>query len=146
MKKEIHLLLILFFSICGTFGQNCAVLLARDDPSSPVGFPTNWPVQVQPIGSATNLPPRYPPPWRLVTKAQVARWMSDHAEEMAAYQAAQEAAATQPKRDREIIIRQAIDNLKTIRDSNGMLTAAQLSNAVREVSKTLLAIIEELRP
>lgn len=126
--------------------QNFAVLLAKDDPKSPVGYPTNWPVQVQPIGSSTNLPARYPSPWRLVTQAQVDKWKADHAAEMEAYQAAQEAAATQPKRDRETVIRQAIDNLKLIRDSSGTLTAAQLSNAVRELAKTLLALIEELRP
>lgn len=72
--------------------------------------------------------------------------MSDHAAEMAAYQAAQEAASTQPKRDRETAIAQAVQDLKTIRDSSGTLTGAQLSNAVRAISKALVALIEELRP
>ncbi len=126
--------------------QNVAVLLARDDASAPAGYPTNWPVRVQPIGSLTNLPPQFPPPWRFATKAQVDKWMSDHAAEMEAYQAEQEAAATQPKRDRETAIRQAVADLKTIRDSSGSLTAAQLSNAVRAISKALVAIIEEIRP
>ena len=65
---------------------------------------------------------------------------------MDAYRAAQEAAATQPKRDREAVIRQAIDDLRTIRDSNGTLTALQLSNAVRAIAKALVAVIEEIRP
>lgn len=72
--------------------------------------------------------------------------MTDHAAEMASYQAAQESAATQPKRDREAAIAQAIQDLKTIRDSSGTLTAAQLSNAVRALAKAVVALIEELRP
>jgi len=82
----------------------------------------------------------------VVTQAQVDRWKTDHAAEMAAYQAAQEAAATQPKRDRETAIQNAISDLKLIRDSTGPLTAAQLSNAVRALAKALVALIEELRP
>jgi len=72
--------------------------------------------------------------------------MSDHAAEMAAYQAAQEAASTQPKRDRETVIQNAIADLKLIRDSSGTLTAAQLSNAVRALAKAVVALIEEIRP
>jgi hypothetical protein len=140
------ILLILLCSTMAGISQNVAVLLARDDASAPAGYPTNWPVRVQPIGSLTNLPPQFPPPWRFATKAQVDKWMSDHAAEMEAYQAEQEAAATQPKRDRETAIRQAVADLKTIRDSSGTLTAAQLSNAVRALAKALVALIEELRP
>jgi len=140
------ILFLLFTISLSALGQNFAVLLAKDDPSSTAGYPTNWPVQLQPIGSATNLPPRYPPPWRLVTQAQVDRWKADHAAEMAAYQAAQEAAATQPKRDRETAIQNAIADLKLIRDSTGPLTAAQLSNAVRALAKAVVALIEEIRP
>lgn len=139
-------LLIWIYLVGISYGQNFAVLLAKDIPKAPAGFPTNWPVEVQPIGAATNLPPRYPPPWRLVTQAQVDRWKTDHAAEMEAYQAAQEAAATQPKRDRETAIQNAISDLKLIRDSSGTLTAAQLSNAVRAISKALVAFIEEIRP
>ena len=138
-------LLLLATCFCAQ-GENFAVLLARDDPSSPVGYPTNWPVQVQPIGALTNLPPRYPPPWRLVTQAQVDRWKADHAAEMAAYQASQESAVTQPKRDRETAIAQAVQDLKTIRNSSGRLTLDQVSDAVRALSKAVLALIEELRP
>jgi len=140
-----HLFAILLFGASAN-AQNFAVLLAKDSPVAPSGFPTNWPVEVQPIGAATNLPPRYPPPWRLVTQAQVDRWKTDHAAEMEAYQAAQEAASTQPKRDRETAIQNAISDLKLIRDSTGQLTAAQLSNAVRALAKALVALIEELRP
>ena len=140
------ILFLLFTISLSALGQNFAVLLAKDDPSSQAGYPTNWPVQLQPIGDATNLPPRYPPPWRLVTQSQVDRWKADHAAEMEVYQAAQESAATKPKRDRESAIQNAIADLKLIRDSSGTLTAAQLSNAVRAISKALVALIEELRP
>ena len=81
-----------------------------------------------------------------MTQAQVDRWKTDHAAEMEAYQAAQESAATKPKRDRESAIQNAIADLKLIRDSSGTLTAAQLSNAVRAISKALVAFIEEIRP
>ncbi|TXH16334.1 MAG: hypothetical protein E6R03_05645 [Hyphomicrobiaceae bacterium] len=137
--------LLLLSGVC-SFGQNFAVLLAKDDATSQAGFPTNWPVRVQPIGNATKLPENFPPPWRFATQAQVERWKTDHASEMESYQAAKEAAATQPKRDREAVIRQAIDDLRTIRDSNGTLTALQLSNAVRAIAKALVAVIEEIRP
>lgn len=137
--------LLLLSGVC-SFAQNFAVLLAKDDATAPAGFPTNWPVRVQPIGSASKLPESFPPPWRFATQAQVERWKTDHAAEMDAYRAAQEAAATQPKRDREAVIRQAIDDLRTIRDSNGTLTALQLSNAVRAIAKALVAVIEEIRP
>lgn len=139
-------ILILFSSCLCAFGDNFAVLLAKDSAEAPSGFPTNWPYLVQPIGEATALPPQFPPPWRLATKAQVERWMADHAAEMAAYQAARKAAATQPKRDRETAIQNAIADLKLIRDSSGTLTPAQLSSAVRAISKALVALIEELRP
>lgn len=138
----IRTLLLISLSSVHCLAQNFAVLLAKDDPASPVDHPTNWPVQVQPIGSATNLPARYPPPWRFATKSQVDKWMSDHAAEKDAWNQAQEAAATQPKRDREAAIKQAIIDLKSIRDSTGSLTAAQLSNAVRVIARALLALIE----
>lgn len=139
-------LLVLFFTACSLGAQNFAVLLARDNANAPLGYPTNWPSIIQPIGSLTNLPPQFPPPWRFATGAQVEKWKTDHAAEMAAYQAAQEAAATQPKRDRETAIRKAVEDLILIRDSSGTLTAAQLSNAVRALAKALVALIEELRP
>lgn len=133
---------------CSLVAQNFAVLThgASNSEEFQRGCPSNWPAQVHSIGTATNLPPRYPPPWRLVTQAQVDRWKADHAAEMAAYQAAQEAAATQPKRDRETAIAQAVQDLNTIRDSSGTLTAAQVSNALRVLAKAVVALIEELRP
>lgn len=142
MKYTIALL-SLFWCVISS-AENFAVLLAKDKPDAPAGFPTNWPVQVQPIGSLTNLPPQYPPPWRFATGVQVEKWKTDHAAEMAAYQAAQEAAATQPKRDRDAIIRQAVDDLALIRDSSGPLTLAQLSNAVRALAKVVIAMIHAL--
>lgn len=140
------ILFLLFTISLSALGQNFAVLLAKDDPSSTAGYPTNWPVQLQPIGSATNLPPRYPPPWRLVTQAQVDRWKADHAAEMAAYQAAQEAAATQPKRDRETVIKTVLGRIKTLKTSTGPLTDDQRDKALREIAAIIEALIEELRP
>lgn len=140
------ILMVWAISMLSCLGQNFAVLLAKDDTSAPSGFPTNWPSQVQPIGNAKELPAKFPPPWRFATEVQVQRWMADHTAEKAIWDAAQEAIATQPKRDRETAIAQAVQDLKTIRDSSGTLTTAQLSNAVRAISKALVALIEELRP
>ena len=141
-----NFLIYLLFTTLTASAQNFAVLLAKDSSEAPAGFPTNWPHLVQPIGSLTNLPPEFPPPWRYATRTQVEKWKTDHAAEMEAYQAAQESAATKPKRDRESAIQNAIADLKLIRDSSGTLTAAQLSNAVRAISKALVALIEEIRP
>lgn len=142
---KILFLAIMLASIAAN-AQNFAVLLSQDSAKSPPGFPTNWPVEIMPIGDAKELPPKFPAPWRHATAAQVERWKTEHAAEMEAFQAAQEAAATQPKRDREAAIRQAVADLILIRDSSGTLTAAQLSNAVRAISKALVALIEEIRP
>jgi len=140
-------LFALFFGLSLTaFGQNFAVLLAKDSSEAPAGFPTNWPHLVQPIGSLTNLPPQFSPPWRFATKAQVDKWLSDHAAERAAYQAAQEAAATKPKRDRETVIRTILGRLKTLKSSTGPLTDDQHDKALREIAAILEALIEELRP
>ena len=142
----IRTLLLISLSSVPCLAQNFAVLLAKDDPASPVDHPTNWPVQVQPIGSATNLPARYPPPWRLATKAQVEKWKADHAAEMAAYQAAQEAAAAQPKRDRETIIKTILGELRTLKNSTGPLDNTQRDRALRRFAELFEALIEELRP
>lgn len=144
MKYTIALL-SLFWCVISS-AENFAVLLAKDKPDAPAGFPTNWPVQVQPIGSLTNLPPQYPPPWRFATGVQVEKWKADHAAEMAAYQAAQEAAATQPKRDRETVIKTVLGRIKTLKTSTGPLTDDQRDKALREIAAIIEALIEELRP
>lgn len=126
--------------------QSFAVKLAKDDPTSPGGMPANWPVCIQPIGNATKLPASFKSPWVFATQAQIDEWLSTNAVSKEAWNKAREAEADQPKRDREAVIRQAIDDLKTIRDSNGTLTALQLSNAVRAIAKALVAVIEESRP
>ena len=51
--------------------QNFAVLKAEFYEGAPVGIPTNWPSVVQPIGSAAELPPQYPPPWQHYTGEQL---------------------------------------------------------------------------
>jgi|GEM_PF-2823562 len=138
--KAIFLLMLTAVICCA---ENFAVLLAKDDPASS-GMPTNWPVRLQPIGAAEALPPQYQPPWRFATGAQVEQWKSNHAAEIEAWHAAREAEAAAPKLNRDALIRQAKDELRLIRDSSGTLTAAQLSNAVRSISRTLLALLEEL--
>lgn len=72
------------------FGQNFAVLLAKDSAEAPAGFPTNWPHLVQPIGTETKLPPEFPPPWILATQAQIDKWKSDNVVEKEAWNVAQE--------------------------------------------------------
>lgn len=51
--------------------QNYAVLLAKDFGVIEQGFPTNWPVFAQPIGSAETLPPQYQQPWQHYTGEQL---------------------------------------------------------------------------
>ena len=138
-------LLSLFWCVISS-AENFAVLLAKDKPDAPAGFPTNWPVQVQPIGSLTNLPPQYPPPWRFATGVQVEKWKTDHAAEMAAYQASQESAAAQPKRDRETIIKTILGQLRTLKNSTGPLDNTQRDRALRRFAELFEALIEELRP
>lgn len=126
--------------------QNFAVLQAKDHPKPPAGIPADWPIQVQPIGDATNLPAPFAAPWQLMTRRQLDELKVANEAAKEAWNTAQETAEAQPKRGREDVIRQAIDDLKTIRDSNGTLTALQLSNAVRAIAKALVAVIEESRP
>lgn len=139
-------LLVLFFTACSLGAQNFAVLLARDNANAPLGYPTNWPSIIQPIGDAKKLPPQFAPPWRFASKDQVEQWKTDHAAEMAAYQAAQEAAATQPKRDRETVIRTILGRLKTLKSSTGPLTDDRRDKALREIAAIIEALIEDLRP
>lgn len=140
--------LIFFLSACTCLAQNFAVLThgAANTLEFISGCPSNWPVCIQPIGNATKLPASFKSPWVFATQAQIDEWLSTNAVSKEAWNKAREAEADQPKRDREAVIRQAIDDLKTIRDSNGTLTALQLSNAVRAIAKALVAVIEESRP
>lgn len=136
---------LLLSGLC-SFGQNFAVLQAKDHPKPPAGIPADWPIQVQLIGAATELPPQFPPPWQFMTGAQLAQLKADNEAAKEQWNKAQEATSTKPARDRETEIRNAIADLKLIRDSPGTLTGAQLSNAVRALAKALVALIEELRP
>lgn len=140
---------ILFISafVCGA--QNVAVLThgAANTPEFQRGCPSNWPAKYFPIGKATEVPRELQsPPWIVETEAQMIARKASLEESKEAWNVAQEAAATQPKRDRDTAIAQAVQDLKLIRDSSGTLTAAQLSNAVRAISKALVAFIEEIRP
>lgn len=142
------LLLLICLSVSG-FAQNIAVLThgAANTPEFRNGCPSNWPARYFSIGKATEVPRELQsPPWIVETEAQLKARFESLAAEKEAWNVTQEAAATQPKRDRETVIQNAIADLKLIRDSSGSLTAAQLSNAVRAISKALVAIIEEIRP
>jgi len=141
MKTTI--LLVFLFCISAS-AQNFAVLLAKDNPAAPAGMPTNWPSLIQPLFEATELPEPYKDPWVFATKAQIEQWKTENASAMAAYLAAKDAAEAQPKRDRETAIKTALAELKLIRDSTGTLTGAQLSNAVRAISRVLIIMIHEL--
>lgn len=140
------ILMVWAISMLSCLGQNFAVLLAKDDTSAPSGFPTNWPSQVQPIGNAKELPAKFPPPWRFATEVQVQRWMADHTAEKAIWDAAQEAIATQPKRDRQALVRLALAELKNLKTSTGPLTNDQRDRALRRFAEILEAIIEEMNP
>lgn len=142
------LLLLICLSVSG-FAQNIAVLThgAANTPEFQRGCPSNWPARYFSLRQSTNLPPELSsPPWIVETELQLKARFESLAAEKEAWNAAQQAAATQPKRDRETAFAQVVQDLKTIRDSSGTLTSAQLSNAVRAISKALVALIEEIRP
>ena len=118
---------------------------SANSPEFQRGCPGEWPARYIPIGNSAELPEEFPsPPWILETEEQLKQRMSSLEAEKEAWNAAREAEATAPKRDRDALIRQAKDELRLIRDSSGTLTGAQLSNAVRSISRTLLALLEEL--
>jgi hypothetical protein len=137
--KTILALLLLCSLTCSA--QNFAVLLSQDDPKAPAGMPTNWPTRVQPIGDASELPPAYQPPWRHATKAQVEKWKTDHAAEIEAFLARPDPVVEAVKTEE----RQLHAALKQIAGSSGTLTGAQLSAAVRELSKAFLYLIKSGR-
>lgn len=136
--------LIFFLSACTCLAQNFAVLThgAANTLEFISGCPSNWPVRIVDIGATTNLPNELSAPWFVESAEDLRARMTTLSAEKEVWNQAQEAAATQPKRDREAAIKQAIIDLKSIRDSTGSLTAAQLSNAVRVIARALLALIE----
>ena len=138
-------LLIISVSI-STFAQNVAVLThgAANTPEFKRGCPGEFPWQYFQIGKATEVPRDLPsPPWIVETEAQLkARFQSLEAEKEA-WNVAQENTSTQPKRDREAAIKQAMEDLKGIRDGTSNLTTAQV---LRLFAKVLIAILEELHP
>lgn len=132
---------LLILLTCATASaQSFYVLKAKDDPSSSPGLPPEWPVKAAEVGSVKN--PGVP--WVVLTRAQIdsLRAANLAAKEVVNQNLETESAA--PKRDRDALIRQAKADLTTIVDSSGTLTAAQLSNAVRTIAKTLRALIEDL--
>jgi hypothetical protein len=82
MKTILSLLLL---TACSCLGQNFAVKLAQDVPGTDPAMPTNWPVRVQPIGDAAELPEAYAG-WRYFTKAQLDQLKADNAEAIALWE------------------------------------------------------------
>mgnify|MGYP000901985407 CR=1 FL=1 len=138
--------LIFFLSACACLAQNFAVLThgAANTPEFISGCPSNWPARIVDIGASTNLPKELSAPWLVESAADLKVRMETLASEKEAWNLLQESAATQPKRDRETAIKTALAELKLIRDSTGTLTGAQLSNAVRAISRILIVMIQEL--
>lgn len=140
---------LLLLSCLSVLAQNLVVLThgAANTQEFQHGCPSNWPAKYFAIGKATEVPRELQsPPWIVETELQLKTRFESLAAEKEAWNVAQEAIATKAKRDRETDIRQAVAGLILIRDSSGTLTAAQLSNAVRAISKALVALIEEIRP
>lgn len=138
--------LVFFLSTCACLAQNFAVLTHGDanTPEFISGCPSNWPARLVDIGAATKLPKELSVPWFVESAAALKERMETLAAAKEAWNKTQESAATQPKRDRETAIKTAIAELKLIRDSTGTLTGAQLSNAVRSISRVLIIMIHEL--
>jgi len=134
----------LAFIALGAFAQNFAVLThgSANTPEFQRGCPSNWPAKYIAIGKSSALPPELSAPWIVETESQLKARMQSLASEKELWNTAQETAEAQPKRDREDALKQAITDLRAIRDSTGTLTAAQLSNAVRVIARALLAVIE----
>lgn len=131
-------LLILLLGLSAS-AQNFAVLLARDDPSAPAGMPQNWPTRVQPIGAATSSVSYPTPPWRIFTEQQVRDWKAANESLITAYLAAKEAEEAAAKQTKANAL---LTTLNQIANSTGNLSAAQLSEAVRALSRAILFMVK----
>jgi len=143
--KTLLATLVLFASfIAGA--QNVAVLThgAAKTDEFKRGCPGGWPYAVKYIGAASIPADLLAQGWNQMTIAELEAARNTLAPAKEAWNLAQEAAATTPKRDRDALIRQAKSDLTAIVDSSGTLTAAQLSNSVRALARILRAIIEDL--
>ena len=140
------IILIFFLSACTCLAQNFAVLThgAANTPEFISGCPSNWPARLVDIGATTNLPNELSAPWFVESAEDLRTRMTTLSPQKESWNLAQELANAQPKRDRETAIKTAIAELKLIRDSTGTLTGAQLSNAVRAISRVLLVMLQEL--
>lgn len=141
------ILSILLFSVALVAGaQNVAVWTheAAQTKAFRDGCPGGWPYVVKDIGAASIPADLLAQGWQQMTKSQLETVRTTLAQAKETWNLAQEASATTPKRDRDALIKQAKADLTTIVDSSGTLTAAQLSNAVRTIARTLRALIEDL--
>lgn len=105
------------------------------------GCPPNWPYSIQDIGEATQLPKSLQPPWRVMSRAELDAQMKAMEAEKEAFNAREPADVTSRKQ----LIADILSDLRAIRQSSGTLTAAQISNAMRQMAKALLLLIEEDR-
>lgn len=126
-------------SMCAV-GQNFAVLLAKDRPGTPAGFPGEWPTRAALVGAVKDPGA----PWVLMTKAELDALRAANSAAKEVINQTQDTDSSAPKRDRDAIIRQAKADLTTIVESSGTLTGAQLSSAVRALARILRALVEDL--
>ena len=126
--------------------QNVAVLThgAAGTDEFKRGCRGGWPYVAKDIGAAAIPADLLAQGWKQMTRVELEAAKAALADAKEQWNKAQETAAETPKRDRDALIRQAKADLTTIVDSSGTLTAAQLSNAVRSIARTLRAIIEDL--
>ena len=143
--KALFLTLVLLTS-CVASAQNVAVWTheAAHTKAFQDGCPGGWPYVVKDMGKAPIPADLLAQGWQQMTKAQLDTVVKTLGPSKEAWNLAQEAAATTPKRDRDALIKQAKADLTTIVDSSGTLTAAQLSNSVRALARILRALVEDL--
>jgi len=136
--KKLFVYLLLSVSCAA---QNVAVLTHQDANSEKFqqGFPGAWPFSIQQLGKTNTLPDNLKPPWKLLTKAELAAVMAANIAAVNAW--------TEPEDPGKVTRRQllvdTIADLRALRNSTGNLSAAQLSAAVRRMATLLLILLEE---
>jgi len=142
--KRIVLLLLLLSALA--YSQNVAVWThqAANTDAFKKGCPGNWPYVTKDLGSEKLPDDLQARGWKLMTKDELiaAKTALEAAKEQ--WNTEQEVEITAPKRDRDALIKQAKAELAIITDTQGSLTLAQLSNAVRSLARIQKAIIVDL--
>lgn len=135
------ILTIPLLSCFAAYSQNVAVLTYEfADPKAILGgCPKDWPYSIKRIGEAAELPKELSAPWKVVSETDLKAYMEANA-------AAKEAFNNREPEDittRKQLIADIVQDLRTIRQSSGTLSAAQMSNALRRIATALLILIEE---